>query len=363
MRRARGLTLLELIIAMAIMMLGIAAAGMLLLAASRTVRTAETALVLEDSARLGMDAILRPARIAGFGSPGGVFVKNGADPAAKLVNPVFGLDGTTGVGQEPAQAGPVGNQTDDLWFIVPENNVMGVAGTDRFAATTLATAAPASTSPLAVSNTGGFAVGDLLLVSNTTSSALITVVAPLTADTTNAGVHTAGGLSYAEKTLTGFAPSKVKAFQANDMVFGARLVHFYIGASAGQPALIQETGALGTDAYGRPFVSGANVQTYAGIEDLQVAYLVDPGATNDPNQFVAQNGLVPTYTPGVRALRISVVARSAAVARDTDGKVRTGAAFMPVAVENHASTGVVDGFARSLYQRRVELPNLAPGVL
>ena len=66
----------------------------------------------------------------------------------------------------------------------------------------------------------------------------------------------------------------------------------------------------------------------------------------------------------LRTVRISLVGISRQQKNRTDGSLKTNNNF-PLDVENHIppKVGVGDGYQRTLYTRRLEMPNLAPASL
>jgi hypothetical protein len=151
-------------------------------------------------------------------------------------------------------------------------------------------------------------------------------------------------------------------FQRGDLVYPVRLLHFFIGTNPanGRKALMRAEGQPATDAVGRPFTDmGAPVVVQDFVEDFQVAFGLDASNAGDPDRYDFQHGLRPDFTPGLRSVRVSVVATGRAPRRDNRAQ-EVLAEDLPIAVENHApATTPPDGYFRSLFSRRAELPNLA----
>lgn len=348
MRRQRGFSLIELLIAVAVMLTAVAAVSYLLISTSRMKHNTENAIESTDAARLALEAIARDVRLAGMGAPGGLWVSQTGTPTR--VNAVFGLDGTA-EGTE--------FERDDLWLVLPGANALRESCVDRGASTSVVRA---GTGPLAVTCTGSLRDTDLLLVSNMASAALLTGLV-LTPE--QPGV--AGGIDYDESDVTGFSNAPERGgFQVGDLVYPVTLVHYYIAPdpATSRPALYRAEGKLQADAEGRPFsdVEGSARQVQSDVEDLQVAYGFDAVGGSRPEDYAFQHGLGAAYAPGLRSLRVNVVARGWKAQRTAQDTQLAG--LKPVSVENHAVDSLPeDGLRRGLYTRRVELPNMAPGAL
>lgn len=357
MSTRRGMTLLETMVAMALTAVIIAAAAALLMAGGRVVHNTEHVADSHDAARLGGDAVMNAVRQAGTGSSGGVWLVQ--DGASVRTNAVFGRDGTTGAGT----AGNVqtADGSDDLWLLVPHSRYMEAPCSEQDGEGGAAVSIVQSgTGELSVNCTENLELDMPHLASNMTGAALLTGVAI----TLPAQADTPGRLSYAEQGQGGFSNAPEKGgFQRGDKVYPVRLLHFFIGPHpvTGRPSLLRTEGVLDTDDVGRPYSdSGADpVVVQEGVEDLQVAFGFDTTGTGDPAQYTWRHGLGSAYEPGLRTVRVSVVGTGTRPRRDMQSQDFL-ADDTPMAVENHTRANPpADGFFRSLYSRRLELPNFA----
>jgi hypothetical protein len=298
-----------------------------------------------DASRMGGEMITNTVRLAGWGAPGGVWVNAGG--TATLVSPVFGNDG-----------GPLG--TDDLWVIVPERKVLRESCVDAWASAMVTTAGAGG--PLRVTCNGNFLAGGNLLVSNMKTAALITAIS----------FPNANQIQFAEtSTPAGFSDAPARGgFSQGDLVFGARLYHFYIAIepSSHRPALYSVRGKLAQDASGRPFSDDpkGDVTVQNDVEDLQVSYGVDTNLTGNPALYSYTNTLPSCpgpspicVTPGLRTMRITVVGTSRRVFTNKSGVTNKTSVYTPVSVENHTPAATPDGYRRSIYSERVELSNMS----
>jgi hypothetical protein len=233
---------------------------------------------------------------------------------------------------------------------VPHTNSLRQACQDRGAATSVTTK---GTGPLKVSCTASFRAGDMLMASNMTTAALLTQ--PTLGGTT---------LGYSESSLSGFSNAPEKGgFQVGDLVYPVTAVHYYVATApmTGRPALYRSLGTFQSSATGAPFIDTPNTETLVmhDVEDLQVAFGVDPSSSGNPDNQGFVNTLAPDYVAGLRSIRVSVVALSKR--KNTDAQTKTvKSAYAPMTVEDHTPTATADGYRRSLYSRRVELLNLDP---
>lgn len=332
--RAGGMTLIEMLIAVAMVSIAMTVSVSVLTTGVNVARKGEQFVSSNEASRLAMEFLLRDLRAAGMGAPGGLIVTEpGGIPVT--INPLF------------TEAGP--NGTDMLWMVVPRWNVMASNCSKKGSGVPLATSGTGTLK--VVCTTPALTVGDTLMVSNFTTAALISGTTFPTATT----------IAYAESNAS-FSNSPSKgAFQRGDVAFPVDIVRYSIEVSAvtGRPELLRHVGTLNSPvSAAQPFrvVAGAAMMRSIDIEDLQVAF----GSGSAPNlNFVS--GHAPGFN-GVptQSVRISVVGITPLPIRTTQGNGLEP--FTPVNVEDHvyATPAVIDGYRRSVYRRRVDLPNLNP---
>ncbi|NBD07765.1 MULTISPECIES: PilW family protein [Corallococcus] len=358
--RTRGMTLLETMVAAALAAIVLAAAAALLLAGGRVVHNTEHVADSHDNARLAGETLLSAVRQAGAGMSEGLWVVSGGIP--QRINPVFGGDGAgagvlaaTTSGNAPGMDG-----SDDLWLVVPDRNYLGRDCAPGAAMTVVQPGTGALQVNCVGAPSGAAPANPMMVASNMKSAALLTQAAVSSTPPT-------ATVNYAETGVPGFSNAPHKGgFQRGDLVYPVRLLHFFIGRNPvnGRKALMRAEGRPGTDVAGRPFTDMSDpvvVQDF--VEDFQVAFGIDASNTGDPVRYDFQNGLKPEYTPGLRSVRISVVATGRTPRRDTQNQAVLSE-DLPIAVENHTpALAPADGYFRSLFSRRAELPNLASASL
>lgn len=343
----RGMTLVELTVALAILTVVVAMTMQVIVVGVNLARNGNETADSNESARIVGDTLALQARLAGMGAATGFNVAVAG--TTRTISPIIGVNSTTG--------------PDELWVVTPSRTTFnaGCDGTnagDPNAAAVVQESRTDGVLKLRCSNT--LPANGVFMVTNLTSAALIEVTG-----------YTSGGtqVTYAESSVPGFTNNyKRGGFSAGDLVVPVNILHYYINPTFGpnaEPTLMVARGTINTAAGGLPFVEVANsAQAVLGpIEDMQFQFGVDPTDSDDPGQIVWQNGFggaQGTWTPGLRSVTVSLVSRSRLTMRDTTGSRNLGN-MKPLSVADHVlAAPVSDGFRRVRYERRIELPNAAP---
>jgi len=371
----RGFSMLELVIALAIMLVVVAMGSTLFVTSANISRDGEQRIGEADDARVAVNEIVNSLRLAGAGMPNGVYYNNSSVPTR--IGAVYGIDGLTGAGGTGPVVGPYSRPgTDDLWLVVPDRNGMREGCVDTGASTIL-TGAGLDSSNLKVFCNGMFPATGLAVVSNLNKGALITITSK----------PDANHFAFAESGVSGFSDAPEQqgggGYQEGDLVTKVQLRHYFVNNDAsGVPGLYRAAGALsGSDpgnAYprqGRPFINTDIGELIArNVEDLQITYgydLSSDGTGKPPLTW--QVGLAPAYvdSPGspvagpqtLRAVKVSIVIRSAHRQLSSNGTAIISADTAPIPCDEHVPTPTPDGYMRMYYSRTIELPNLSPGGL
>ena len=334
--KAKGMTLLEIMIAVGIASAVMAMAVSVVGAGVTLARKGEQTVASNEASRAGMEMLLRDLRIAGTG--GGLFVTDSAGTPVQI-NSIFTQAGTNG--------------TDELWLVVPRSNMMQ---NDCSKVGSAAIVSASGTGPLTVNCTAPLAGATTLLVTNFSQGALISGLT----------LATGTSITYAESGVSGFSNNpQTGGFQRGDYVVPVDVVHYFVRLNAvtNRPELIRSPGALNTPvSAAAPFkdVSTNRQDRFPDIEDLQVAF----GSGVAPSLTFA-SGHTVVYNPAAApvALRLTVVGITPRPVLDDQNKVQP---FGPVDVEDHLVSVPPpdpDGYRRSVYRRRIELLNMGPANL
>ena len=359
MKRSKaGFSLIELMISLVIMAVAVAATASVVVTMMSMTRNAENYTEDMDRARMGGRELVKAIEATGLMTPGGLWVNTATGPL--LINPMFGIDGTTGAGFRSTGGAPAVAGPDDLWIITPSRNAFregcvdpgaGVAVTKTVTGGMLTVQCPTVLTT--------FGVGDFLVAANSRTGALLTPPLVLATAGPNATI------GYAEQGVANYAPAPApgEGFTKGDLVYGVSIFHYAIKPDpvTTRPRLTRHRGMLGTElTTNRPFVEDPAfgdevVQDY--VEDMQVSFGVENLTTH---AVTFQDALAPEFNPAVavRSVRINVVAVGRLRDLATDGSNTVALTQLPV--ENHVPPTVNDGFRRVLFTQRLELPNAAP---
>jgi prepilin-type N-terminal cleavage/methylation domain-containing protein len=344
----RGLTLLEMLIAVAIVSVVMVLAISVVNTGVLLARRGEQTVMSNEAARTGMEYLVRDLHLAGNGAPGGIWV---ADPTGpKNIRPIFTEPGAN-------------NGSDALWLVVPRAAMMSANCATPNSAVVLTTSSAAGNLNVNCNGTApdvALAKTDTLMVTNFTTAALIDGL----------DFPTSTSITYRQSGTVSSAPEK-GGFQRGDYAFPVDLVRYsiQINAMTQRPELLREVGVLSGNPAAAPFVVPCPSTAPAGscvpgptmrfpdVEDLQVAF----GFGLQPNlTFQSRHEALSCLGPGClpvqpQSVRVSLVATTPRSVLDTNGKIMP---FKAAAVEDNAPTTPVDGFRRSVYRRRVELTNM-----
>ena len=345
-QRPSGMTLLEVLIAVAITSLVMSMAVSVVGSGVKLARQQEQTVNSNEAARTGMEMLLRDLRAVGV--PQGIYVTEpGGTPIR--INSIFTQPGS----------GTTDTGIDDLWMVVPRPNAMQANCTSPGSGAVVT--ANSAGSPLPVSCTTPFVATDILMVSNYTSAVLINGL-------------TLGGttVNFAQSGTANFFTNPTKqAFQRGELVFPVDIVRYQVRnnpllASAtyplGRPELIRARGNLNTSPYAAgpvsataPFAvaAGAPEQRFPDVEDLQVAWGTGSGLS--PLTFAPGHNILFNAGASPQAVRISVVGITPRAILDDQNRPQPSG---PVTVENHVAAAIIDGYRRSVYRRRVDLLNM-----
>jgi hypothetical protein len=349
------MTLLELIVAMAILVVVVAITMQVIVLGVNMARNGNQATEGDEAARFAGDAISLQARLSGMGAPAGLTVV--ANSAVRVVNGILGVNSTSG--------------PDELWVVVPNRNTFGQGCSGS--AGTAAVVQKSAIGALRVRCSSTLTFPGLFMVTNLTSGALVKATA-------STAVSGGGGddLTFSESGVAGFTNNfKRGGFTKGDLVVPVTILHYYIAnyGPLNEPTLMVAQGKVNSAATGFPFVeltgtSAVKQVVQMGVEDMQLQFGVDPNDGDNPTDIVWRNAYPCSgtcfsdasgaFVTGARSVVVTLVSRSTRTLRDSAGS-KDMAGLKPMSIADHViSSPVADGKRRVKYERRIELPNAQP---
>lgn len=327
-RRARGFTLVELMIAAGLFSLIAAGAMSLVMSTSRAqVRSAHID-VAQAGLRAGFDFISRDLMSASVGASTGAMVLGAT---GQVVYPIVVTDSATG----PDQI--------DLYTI---DGSTGSGGAPSVMCNVLAAVSPSSTT-ISVDSTGTLKAGDLIELSDLQTATLLTV----------ASVSAAGGTATITLTGTSTFPATVASYPAGSYVFRARHVTYSIDKTTFGTSATANESMLMMDVH-----DGNGPQPLAeGIEDLQVALGFDnnadgvitevgSAANDDEWTYNVAGEIAPVALTNLKTVRVTLIAKST--------QALTSTIFSEPAAEDRPAPAVAkDGFPRRVLRSEVVVRN------
>lgn len=298
-RRGNGLTLVELMVALALSLLLMAGVGTMFQANKRSFMMQDSFSRVQENGRFALNAILRDLRGAGYlGCSSGrssilASTKNDNNTAcngSNLPEALFGTDCGTSIAPNyfPSVSFPIegadGASGAPDALIVRFSN----AGSARV---TLHTA---KDQPFTVTGQANLAAGDTAVVADCENAAVF-------------GIASITGGNIITPDFTARTPDLGKRFTNAEV--SKYTAHTY---SIG-------TGASGVPSLFRSVDGGATAEFIEGIEDLQVLYGLDTNSDGLPNSYVDAT-TVGALWPNVVSARVTLVARSVRTFEEAGGQ-------------------------------------------
>lgn len=350
--RPRGMTLIEILVAGGLLSIVLTAAMSLLIgvnqASERVRRVGDT----QEAARLALDALAADIRGAGMGAQlGSVGVAPAAGSVRRIPVIYSGPDITVNEGTAPD--GGVGSTivTNSIFIISgqPTTGVLSADGSGMVG--TVTDAGVGSSLTIACSTGSGASVAcddSTYLQPNGDDFRVLVPLASgyqplIIGDFRNAvylrpttlspptGMPPTQTMDFVERSALAFSPDPRApfGFAPGASLQRARVLHYYLWPSASgpyyelrrsYPLLANNAGNGACDGTDAPFIDESNSATGpAGvplgtgpIESLQIRYVTDPNASDDPQQFQMQAVSVcsTAVMPFLREIRLQVVARA-----------------------------------------------------
>lgn len=305
----RGFSIVELMIALTIGAIILAAVSMVFISSKQGYTTQDRLARLQENARFAMHFLVKDLRNAGYyGCASDIgAVNNTLNGSASLAynasNPIEGFDNATNTWY------PSGGTTVPTGKITGTDMVI-VRMADPGLAINLSSDMPNSSAELTVASTAGFVDGEIIMLSDCESAEIMQI----TGVQSSAGKlqHAPGGADLTENppqpgNATQVLSKQYNASNAKVMKFYSR--QYYIGTgTSGNPALFRSNN------------SGTGEELVDGIESLQVLYGKTTDSDRTPNIYLkagAAGLTTATDWSSVVSVRIGILARTL-TQEDTD---------------------------------------------
>jgi len=399
-RRMSGFTLIELMVAMALLAVIIGAAMGAFMSTNLAANQAYVSANMQEDTRLALDALASDLRIAGLGaSDGTVGIAPGGNwsmrvptvyPMTQTMTDPNNLSYTVTsvfiLGAEPATVG-FGTTGDGIEGVVTDPTQVKVLCYTSPQAATL----PNTQVDCAASSVGSDGVEHGLLLGSASNFAPILVHdhqrAAVLLPVSVSGFAGAGSSQLIDFSGSSGAvkpnpsPTAPFGFAQGFQVSRLRAVHWYLKQTAGQsPRLYRSHPTLTTatdlpTGCQNPFLDESNtvggvkgVEISTGpVESLQARFIFDFALANDPTQFT-----MSTSTPAIdpcsstildtmrqlREVRLQMVAIATNPLKDNNGNIAKR--FSTPAFEGSGGSTTLDGYPRRAYVTRVAPRNFVP---
>ena len=293
MNKQRGLSLVEIMVALTLSLILLAGVVQIMASSKKTYRVADAASRMQENARFAMEFLSRDVRMAGFwGCAQFADINDLLDDtnpqyvSLLTINGVAnaGVAGTDGAGGTPDSLTLTGAFNTGLQ-VLP--NGLGGYG-------------PLSSSDLTVNGNNGLNQGDIVLISDCSQGDIfqITNANPSNGNVVhNTGAATVpGNLNKDPGCSGGNAHCLSKIYQGDASIYRMRrLIYSIAPGASGEPALFRNDGT-------------SNLELVDGIQNMQVLYGEDNNTDGNANYYVPAGSVVKMEN--VVSIRITLLVRS-----------------------------------------------------
>ena len=344
MVRIQGFSLVELMVALTIGLIILSSVSMLFVSSKKTYTTQDRLARLQENARFAMQFIIKDLRLTGYY---GCVDEINADSVSNTLNsstsfaynaqiPLEGLNSAAGTWY------PSGSATLPSG-IASGTDAIAIRMGDASSSVYIDTEMPNSSAELKVNSVTGFNTGDIIMVSDCTSTDIMQITQVQTSSVKlqhNPGGGSSPGNS-TQKLSKAYSPS---GNGTRVMKFMTRQYFIATGAS-GNPALFRQDN------------TATPVELVDGIESLQVLYGKDTDSDRIPNLYL-QAGAAGLQSAAdwssVVSVRIGILARTV---NDKDTDIDSGTYDVDGDSANDF-TASGDHNKRRIFQAAVQLRNL-----
>lgn len=360
----RGFSLVELMVALTIGLIIMAAVSMLFVSSKKTYTTQDSLARLQENARFAMQFLVKDLRLAGYF---GCIDEISAETVNNTLNddttfpfnariPVEGVENIGGTVTTPTGTWYPSADTAMPANAIPGTDAIAIRMADASSDIYLNQEMPNTSAVLKSNSIASLSVGDIIMVSDCASADIMQITQLNSTDphiVHNSGTGTPGNST--QQLSKSYSPS-TNPDGTRIMKFTTRTYFIRTGAS-GNPALFRRD------------LNGTPVELVDGIEKLQILYGKDTDSDGVPNVYL-KAGATGTHTltsendwSSIVSVRIGILARTVSDKEtdidsgvyDVDGDCATGAALTNACYE---FTAPGDRHKRRVFQAAVHLRNL-----
>ena len=294
--RARGFSLVELMVAITLGLIILAAVSAIFVNSKRSYSTQDRLARLQENARFAMQFITRDLRMAGYSgcakdiSNINNTLNNSASFTYSANVPIEGIDNAA----SGAAAWSPSAYVSGLTNINPNTDAIAIRMADPSQVVSISTAMQNTTDALTLSSASNFTKDNIIIVSDCDNADVLQI----SSINSSSLLHATGGSSPGNSTQT---LSKPYDTAAKVMMFHT-LVYYVKNRTDGTPALYKVD-------------NGAEQELVEGVESLQATYGVDTDSPSDgiPNLYLraGEAGLTTAAQwAAVKSIRIGILVRA-----------------------------------------------------
>ncbi|MHB9101715.1 MAG: PilW family protein [Sulfuricella sp.] len=341
-RRNSGLTLVELMVAIAISLLLTVAIGGVFLSSKSSFRYQDAMSRVQENARFAMEKLSRDIRIAGY---------NGCGSLSTVANTVIGGTGSLWLDLTTPVMGYEGGVS-----AFPTEFSEAVAGTDAIIlkgvdpSTELAVISHNAAAAQINTTVNTIPAGEILIITDCSQTSIFQMTGPSSASKTNIVHNTGTGIpGNCTKYLGASCPGSSTPYTFKP---GASLLRMYANGYYIKPSA---TAGVGNSLWMRSITGQttgvpADVELINGVENMQIEYGVDTDADSSANKYIKADAITAADWAKVVSVKVSLLLATPATDNNLSSKSQTY-------TYNGVTTTATDRRVRHVYTSVINLRN------